>query len=231
MRKQLPETATFLLLVPPATGLLKALRLGNSGNTNVDLLPSPDGAHYWLQGRASGTSVEFAWVLPDSTEDNVRAKVAAKDSEMPLPIRSDWVAAGGDRDSTDRAGASLTDKALRLGRIRAWLTLPNPASDSRFPYHLALEDVQSKSMITAGEMRDGSRYKFYLRADEKDLQRLNHVVAPRWVYIFAIDHFGKGSLLVPDRGRGNEGNQFPHKPDPDSPPEVSAHSSDRQQRP
>jgi len=49
----------------------------------------------------------------------------------------------------------------------------------------------------------------YLRASEADLKALHNSVAPRYAYIFAIDQYGKGTLIFPPLGRGNQDNVFP----------------------
>ncbi len=58
-------------------------------------------------------------------------------------------------------------------------------------------------------MRDGERYALYLKADDAALKSAKSL-APRWIYIFAIDHSGECTLLYPDPGRGNEGNRQPY---------------------
>jgi hypothetical protein len=141
----------------------------------------------------------------------------AKDAEdrLPLPLRTDWIALGGLPESEVRAGIDLTGKAFRLGRLRAWLTLLAPpkgsSPESRFPYHLVFREVGKgkAGIITSNQLKGGLRYKIYLRASEEEIREKG--VADRWVYIFAIDRYGKGSLLFPERGEGNAGNLFPRK--------------------
>ena len=108
------------------------------------------------------------------------------------------------------------DKASRLGRIRGWLTLLTPPDgvSPSFPYHLALRDVRTKQLVTSGNLTKGSRYKILLTASHADLERVDFVVKPRFVYVFAVDHFGKGSLLFPELGHGNDGNHLPLAPMP-----------------
>jgi hypothetical protein len=128
---------------------------------------------------------------------------------LPLPLRSDWINLGGTDAEIQNAGASLTEKALRLARIRAWLTLESPPAQNTFPYHLALQDVASGQIRESGDLREGEKFKLYLSAGA-DATRNSGGLGVRWIYVFVIDHFGKGSLIFPALGRGNEGNHLPY---------------------
>jgi hypothetical protein len=133
-----------------------------------------------------------------------------------MPDRSDWVPAGDSPAEIERVAATLIDKASRLGRLRAWLTLlmpPDPGTQA-FPYHLVLQDAGTGALVTSGPVKGGSRYKVALSAADFDLQRIDYLVKPRFVYVFAVDHFGKGSLVFPLVGHGNEGNHLPIGPNP-----------------
>jgi hypothetical protein len=100
----------------------------------------------------------------------------------------------------------LNGKAQLLARIRAWLTLESPPGQESFPYHLAMRNVDTGEFHTAGDMRENEKYKIYLKADEAALKNAQNLT-PRWVYVFAIDHFGACTLLYPASERGNEGNE------------------------
>lgn len=205
VRKHLPDGASFLFLVPPTSELSVSLTRGLNGN--IDIVPSSADAQYWLEGRAINGTVEFAWVIPDSTEDPERSE-----HDLPLPLRSDWTPLQAAPQSLDHTAGELIDKAQRIGRLRSWLILPNPPGGLRgnFPYQLVFRQVGTDRYVTSGDVRGGSKYKICLQASPSNLRR---PVVARWIYIFAIDHYGKGSLLFPALGRGNEGNQFPPKSD------------------
>jgi Caspase domain len=216
IRRSVPDGSVLLVVLPPSPVLASNLRLGKSENTSIQVEESVRGADYLLQGRiAADGGVEYAWVLPDSTEESVRAQTGGegKGSELiALPLRSDWTAG----TDAGRAAALLTDQALRLGRVRAWLSLPTPpdAKAALFPYHLALENVATDAVITSGDLKGGARFKVALMASDSDLKKLNYTVTPRFVYVFAVDHFGKGTLIFPALGHGNEGNHVPAGPNP-----------------
>jgi hypothetical protein len=174
---------------------------------------SPQGADYLLEGRVVDGRAQYAWVLPDAAEQVLRERAPdlAANGPMARPVRSDWISSGQAAGEAEHAAATLLDKAARLGRIRGWLTLLTPpdAASSSFPYHLALQDVGTKKLLTSGDLKAGSRYKVTLTASHADLESSHFIVKPRFVYVFAVDHFGKGSLLFPELGHGNEGNHLP----------------------
>ncbi len=129
--------------------------------------------------------------------------MSAAKGDLPMPPRSDWVPSG------PEAAASLQQKALLLARIHGFLTLESPPTRESFPYHLAFKNIATGQFHQAGDLVENERYKLYLRAAEDALKN-PQVLTPRWIYVFAIDHFGKGSLLVPVLGHGNEGNHLPY---------------------
>ena len=190
-----------MLLLPPTPELAAALHMGAS----VEIARQRPGAHYWLCGRWNGTAKEYAWVLPDATEDSLRAI----SGRMALPLRSDWITGGSSDAEIQSAASALSEKAQLLARIRAWLTLESPPGQESFPYRLALRNVDTDQFHGAGDMREDEKYKIYLKADEPALKAATNL-APRWVYVFAIDHFGACTLLYPDPNRGNEGNRQPY---------------------
>ena len=207
VRAKLDSNAAFLFLVPPTTQLAESLNSG-MGDASIKVLKAAGGQQYFLAGRVDGPSVEYSWIQPDATEQSVRqmAREGKVADRMPLPLRTDWVAAG------PQSSNSLSEKALRLGRLRAWLTLlaPSGTPDGPFPYTLAFREIGKPGFVATNQMSGGHRYKMYLQADERDLI---HGVALRWVYVFSINHYGKGTLLFPALGEGNAGNQFPKTKD------------------
>ena len=191
----LPAHARLLLIAPPTPEMIAAF----SPAASVEIVKRRADAHYWLCGRSTGDTVEYAWLLPDATEETVHQM----GSRLPLPLRSDWIANSAD------ASAKLNEKARALARIRGWLTLESPPSQGSFPYRLALRNADSGEFHTAGDVRDGENYKLYLKADEAELKSAKSL-ARRWVYVFTIDSFGECTLLYPETGRGNEGNLQPY---------------------
>ncbi len=195
IKKLLPARARFLFLAPPTPEMVAALHPPGS----VEIVKKRADSHYWLCGRANGNAIEYAWLLPDATQETA----LQMGSRLPLPLRTDWIAGSAD------AAAALNEKARALARIRGWLTLESPPSQDSFPYHLALRNAAASEFHTSGDVRDKEKYQLYLKADEAALKSAKNL-ARRWVYVFAIDSFGECTLLYPEEGRGNEGNLQPY---------------------
>jgi hypothetical protein len=195
VKRLLPARARFLLIAPPTPEIAAAFHPVAS----VETARQSADAHYWLCGRSAAEGVQYAWLLPDATEESAHQM----GSRLPLPLRSDWIAASAE------TGATLNEKARALARIRGWLTLESPPSQDSFPYHLALRNADTGEFYAGGDVRDGENYKLYLRADAAALKSAKNL-ARRWVYIFTIDSFGECMLLYPASARGNEGNLQPY---------------------
>jgi hypothetical protein len=215
IKRLLPPKARLLVRLPPTTSLLPAIPLGDPDHSAVEISTAPAGAQYWFWGKISDSGPAYAWLLPDSTEASVRdaaGQIKRASGYLPLPIRSDWVKLREGSEGVRAAGAELTRMALLLARIRAWLTLQSPPSQETFPYHLAFRQVTDGTLgevKDSGDFKEGERYKLYLRAEPAALAARDSL-APRWVYVFVIDHFGDGTRIFPPPGRGNEGNRLPY---------------------
>ncbi|MGA3016286.1 MAG: caspase family protein [Bryobacteraceae bacterium] len=215
IKRLLSPNARLLVRLPPTTSLLPAIPLGDADHSAAETTTTPAGAQYWLWGKIADSGPVYAWLLPDSTEAGVRdaaAQTSRASGYLPLPIRSDWVTLPQDAEGVRAAGAELTNKALLLARIRAWLTLQSPPSQENFPYHLAfrqLVDGKLGEFKDAGDFKEGEQYKLYLRADPAALAARDSL-APRWVYVFVIDHFGNSTRVFPAPNRGNENNRLPY---------------------
>lgn len=174
--------------LPPHQELVAELEQGRG--EAFSLAKQPADAQYLLAGRiGAGERAEYAWITPNGTQAD--AGVAA------MPIRSDWTT----------EAAELEGQAFRLGRLRAWLQLqPPPEPSIRFPYRLALRSAETDAPRTEGVLRQGDAYGLVLRASQEDLDR---GVERRYVYVFALDAYGTGTLLFPRAASGNVENRVP----------------------
>ncbi len=188
------QAASLFLLLPPPTGL--ALPFG-PGAAFESIVPESDraGAHYSLYGRATDRGLSYGWVLPNLTEEEVRLG----NPPMALPLRSEWFPAD------DDAARQLATSAAALARVRAWLRLPSPPADLRFPYRLSFRNIVSGKAIQSGDIVEGERFKLWLEASEPPGGPMER----RWVYVFEIDRAGKGTLVFPAKGQGNVSNRLP----------------------
>lgn len=157
----------------------------------VERAPKRERAQYELVGRLMGEEVDFAWIRPAvSSADAVASQ---------LPLRSDW------RSMREEDCASaLTNGALRINKIRAWLTLESPPGDP-FPYRLWLAG-ESGNAKRSGALYARERYGLIVRAEK---EALRFAGSPRYLYVFTIDSFGNSTLLFPRLNQGSVENRFP----------------------
>ncbi|MCI0487189.1 MAG: caspase family protein [Blastocatellia bacterium] len=201
--------ASLFFNIPPSDDLRKAIKLGSGTERRaIEITRSPGGADYILAGRLEGDKLQYAWVRPGVSADDMER------GGNPLPVRTSWV------DASDRGAATkLEEYAVTLSRIRAWHQVSGgPTND--FPYTLVLRNSRTKEILReaegqdgkerVGEVREGEKYDLVLIADEAALKRLQDAgrrVSLRWVYVFSIDTLGNSTLLFNERGNIN--NQFP----------------------
>jgi hypothetical protein len=75
----------------------------------------------------------------------------------PLPARTDWV-----DGKPENAGARLTEYAVRIGKVHAWLTLSGRPGQTGFPYQLVLRKPSSDAAVRTSVLYGGEQYKLYL---------------------------------------------------------------------
>ncbi len=194
--------------LPPSPELKQAIKLGSgTSRPSIEITKSPNDANYILAGRVKGNDIEYAWVRPGVTKED------QEKGSNPLPIRTEWTAAGSDPAAT---AAELEVQVVTLSRIRGWLEIQASTSQS-FPYTLALRKTGTDQIIRQGEVQEGVKYDLVLVADEAALKRLqddNQYVKRRRVYVFSIDSHGDSYLLF--NRNGDVENLYPL--DPDKPP-------------
>ena len=230
VKKALPAGARFFVLIPPTPAISAAITLGDGTRyPGIQRLRGSDSstADYRLYGRLMGAGIQYAWLQADADLGSREtppvskrgATLAAKSPAATpaivssLPNRTDWF-----DGKAENAGGMLTEYAVRLGKVRAWLTLSGRPGQTAFPYSLVLRKPGTNSNARPGVLHDGEQYKLYLQLDPKYTQR---TTTRRWVYVFAIDQEGKGTLLFPKLESGNEGNHLP-RADKDENPAAAA---------
>jgi hypothetical protein len=193
--RERPDAKLFVS-VPAGKGLAAAL--GKTLSAEQGLLASVERreeADYFLVGRlapaddSGRAQIEYALVRPDSADDNQH--------RSSLPARTDWLR-GSDDDVATTAGR-FKDVMLRLSKVNSWLHLDSPGGDAAlFPYRLVLRrngrDVSPDDVLC-----EGNQVTMVLRADP---ERLTQEIARRYVYVMALDSWGKSTLLFPRSGGG-----------------------------
>lgn len=204
----LPRGSRLLTQLPAYPSLGVDIRAGLK-NLGVEIVTSPGDADYVLSGQSRNGELTYFWCLPDFFQFSVR------DKQLPLFT---------DQFSSERDSAEFTS---RLAKIHGWLTLPTPpAGIDAFPYRLTFETVGGGEARSGQEVRVADRYKIVLKADQRDLDRLNRHggVAPRYIYVFTIGANGQASLLFPTES--SSGNVFPREEKAPVRIEVSARPDD-----
>jgi hypothetical protein len=182
-----PEEPVLRVYIPPGTAIGAAIQVGAGtpypGIARMNGSDAPK-ADYRLLERSTATGVEYSWVRPDGAAGS------------PLPPGTGW---SGD-------AAELTEYAVRLAKLRGWLKLQGHPGQSPFPYRLVLRRAGTNANVRAGVLHGGERYKLFLQLDPEYRDAAS---ARRWVYVFALDQNGTGTLLFPAAHSGNEGNHLP----------------------
>jgi hypothetical protein len=180
---RIPTASRIAIWLPAPKEMAKSLGLGVPGSTdNIAVVGNRAEAQYLLVGRPSNTGVEYAWVLQSSLFAHPVAKslpAGQSTSAVPLeslPASTAWC------EPTEDGIAMLADYAMRLARVRAWLTLPPPPDDGAFPYRVAFEPTDKTNY-----------YRLLLVCDP---ERLKKGVRPKYVYVFDIDSTGASFLLA-----------------------------------
>lgn len=206
LRRELKEFAEPKLFVnvPPAKPL--AARLEEAIGQGGAVVPAArrEEADYLLAGRLAPAGSppgrgEYALVRRDIALGDQR--------RSSLPIRTDWMS--GD----DASGGRLTERMMGLARVNAWLRLQSPPDATPFPYRLVLRRA-GKDVGPEDTLSKGDEITMVLRADPP---RLAEPIAPRWVYVLALDEWGKSTLLYPPGGGGGL-NRLPTREQSANPP-------------
>ena len=223
VKQALSKGAHLFVRMPPSLAIATAISLGEG--TRYPGIQKTTGtewqnADYRLYGRLGPGGVQYAWVQADA---DLGSREIPPPAGTPAPAAKSGAHAAASQPASsllrcsqwldgnpERVGATLTEYAVRLGKVRAWLTLPGRPGQTEFPYHLVLRKPGSDANVRATTvLHGGEQYKMFLQLDSK---YKSHVASRRWVYVFVVNQQGAGTLLFPDPDQGNEGNQLPRSP-------------------
>ncbi len=156
----------------------------------IEITASNHNAHYILTGRFNDNHIEYSWLLPNQTAHPIHRSI--------LPIHTAWQSAV--------SFETLCSHLLRLVKIRAWHQLPSPPDNGQFPYSLILKNINTKKLAANRPLIEGETFELALQVNGKPPEKS---VFSRYIYIFAIDNQGTGTLLFPAKKRMNSENHFP----------------------
>jgi hypothetical protein len=189
LKRNIPKDTKVLLQLPAYRSLSEKLKLGeNSENNAIKIVSEPSQANYTLMGILKDT-LHYGWV---------KTELIGSNAQGITPSRSNFFT------TFCSLADSLTEYALRLGRINAWINLPSPASENAtFPYLLGIKNRDKNQVYTATQkVFDQERMSLVLKTDSVSLINWNQ--KKRFCYVFVIDVQGKTTLLYPYRNLGSE---------------------------
>ncbi len=171
VKKLLANGAKLFVLMPPDAAMNKAIALGEGTRyPGIQKLNDADSqnADYRFYGRLTAAGIQYAWVQADAGPP---AKPASKlaPAKSPLPVRTDWLDA-----KSENAAATLTEYAVRIGKVRAWLTLSGRPGQTEFPYQLVLRKPGSDTSTHAPVLYGGEQYKLFLQLDPQYKDRISY---------------------------------------------------------
>jgi hypothetical protein len=194
-----PKHARFFLQAPPSNELLARMAIGKGETAAIEVTSgSQTEATYALTGVVRANDVAYFWLRTEKTGEQ-------------FPPLSTPIAA-----ADPRIGDQLTEDIRTLDRVAGWLTLSAAGDiDPPFPYRLALKKVGGDGRIAEKQVVEDETYKLYLKGDRQQLDALLRASDPklgppkRYIYVGITDSEGRGQLLFPEPGAGNQGNRFP----------------------
>jgi hypothetical protein len=172
--------------LPPSRELAASLPWGRSPTDAV--VPAPAAAaDYVLAGRVGPAGPEYALLHTGGAGEggftSPEGGICAPG--MPLPLRTGWTPAA-------RAAASkLDDDAMKIARVRAWLTVTAPAPARPFGYRLEIR-AGGKPVGPQG-VAANAQLELWLVAEAERLARTER----RFPYVLAIDCKGAIDLAYP----------------------------------
>ncbi len=197
--------STLYVELPPSIELITAIKEKFRANSNIKMMAAPNEAHYVLFGTINE--------LGQPSYGFRRAQISSRDSleSMPLQTKS-FDIQNNSKDAYASVANNLFEYALRLSKIRGWLNLSTPRSGGKsFPFHIELVNKDDGQTVGANGSRIGDNISLQFVAD-KNYKSIRDILM-KYVYVFAIDQFGKMTLGYPDERDGNVSNKFPHMTD------------------
>jgi Caspase domain len=184
--------------IPPPQPLSDSLKSFFLAYRNLQIVNNPNDAQYALFGTIDKSNT-LAYGL-------VRTQLSADDSLGMMPLQTKtFELKTGDTDYYDYVSDSIAEYALRLSKVRGWLTIVPPPGEDKFPFTLQLRS-SSNHVIGSDGIKVGEQFNLFFVSDEDYASKWDGKL--RYVYIFDIDQAGTMTLLYPAPSSGNT-NKFP----------------------
>jgi hypothetical protein len=185
--------------IPISNDSAQAVQEKLSANHNINFVRDISQANYCLFGKL-GLHELPAYGFR-KTEVNV------EDSLEPMPLVTDAYESGLDKKRS--VVDSLNRDAIRLSKIRAWLSVIKTPEGSKnsFPFHIEIYNEDRKERVNA-YYRIGDSISFRIVADS-DFYQHAAGLAEKFVYVFALDQSGAMFLYFPIASGQNSMNSFP----------------------
>lgn len=201
--------ARVIAVLPPPKELRAQLQLGaGTPNDAIEIVKSPEQADYVLVGREEGGQLQYAWITGKSfraaarggMEPGQAGYVVADDQLSTLPDGTAWVPLGGGNEALRNAAGELEEKALRLGTVRAWLTLTGPPGSGAFPYRLVVQETKTERVVPGPTLPRRGDERAYRLALQKEPTVPEQSIIRRFVYVFVLDRSGASTVMYPPLG-------------------------------
>ncbi len=190
---------TVFVEIPPTNDVAQAIAGKFKDYKAIKLVDDINDAYYVVYGAAINNGAAYGLR---------KAQVSLRDSleSMPLTTRLNMVSFQSSKTYKDLAD-SVFEYALKLSKIRGWLTLVSPTNDkSNFPYYLQLRHGDTDKPLENLVYKINEQYSLHLVPTSK---YINATVGKKYIYVFAIDKNGKMTLGYPPADDGNVENKFP----------------------
>jgi hypothetical protein len=188
----------FVNLMAPVQ-LRTALQTKFRDYKTIQLVNNPAEAHYQLYGTVDDNN-RLAYGL-------IRLDLSLRDSLASMPLFTKTIPLSG---NSAQAFAAVSDEifetALKLSKIRGWLTLAPPQNAGFFPYHITLRNTITKKAVDSSGVKIGEPLELVIKADDNYMAK---IIRQKYIYAFTIDAKGKMQLLYPEASGGSSENKFP----------------------
>lgn len=194
----MPATKPVFANLPPPAQLAIRLREEFTKYSNIEVLSSPEDAHYILAGRVNEKN-ELAYTF-------LKSQYSPADSTESLPVRTEFIPVDLQKKDLADVAEKMAEDLFRVAKIKAWLMLQSPAGQNRFPFALQVQHFHSGTAPVNAQVRMGDTLSFYfVRAENGETWNRKK----RYVYLFSIDGNGAMKLIFPTTAKGNVENRLP----------------------